>query len=151
MLDGLRESDFGERSTDEFADALEASMEHSSSASRDPDIATLKHFKRDERGMRQVAQFVRQEPEALIPAHGLSTVGERSLARVLADRTGDGVGQAAIQEPKVSRAHGCTRFDRQLRDGLTDVAIIVDDLRHREPLAQHVVPVEDRASANLRM
>jgi hypothetical protein len=152
MLDALRQADFVERATHQRADALEAAMEHGPGTSGDSHISRLEHFKRDERGMRQIPQFMRQEPEALGPACGLSVdVGQRSFAPVLGDRARDGVVQVAIEQPKVLRADGRARFDGQLRDGLTDVAIVVDDLRHGEPLTQQVVPVQYRTPADLRV
>ena len=103
------------------------------------------------RGVDQVPQFVREEPEALAPARGLAIGrGLIPLAPVLGHGTRDGVVQAAIERLKVLRADGRLHLDGQFGDGLTDVAVVVHDLRHREPLQQQVMAVQDRAPADLR-
>ena len=45
---------------------------------------------------------------------------------------------------------GASELHRQIGDGLTDVAVVVHDLRHGEALKQQVVPVQHRAVADLR-
>ena len=56
-------------------------------------IPYLEHLERDDRGVDQVAQFMREEPEALALACRLSVEGGLiSFARVLGDRTRDGIG-----------------------------------------------------------
>ena len=55
-------------------------------------------------------------------------IGVLAFARVLGDRTGDGVVQAPVQRPEIGGADRRIQLDGQLRDGLTDVTIIVDDL-----------------------
>ena len=125
-------------------------MEHRAGAPCDADVPGLEHLERDDRGVHQVAQFVREEPEALAPARGLSI--ERGLiagAPVLGDGAGDGVVEASVQRAKVVGADGRVHFHRQLGDRLADVAVVVHDLRHGEPLQQQVVPVLDRARADL--
>ena len=103
------------------------------------------------RGVDQVPQFVREEPEALAPARRLALDRELiPLAPVLGDGAGDGVVEAAVQRTKVFRADRGVHLDGQFGDRLTDVAIVVHDLRHREPLQQQVMAMQDRAPAYLR-
>ena len=78
--------------------------------------------------------------------------GDRELipfAPVLGDRARDGVVKTSVQETKILRADGRVRFHGQLGDRLADVAVIVHDLGHGEPLKQKIVPVQDRASADV--
>ena len=104
-------------------------MEHGPGAPRDSDIARLEHLKRDHRGVGQIAQFMSKEPEAFVPASGLSIdAGLRAFAPVLGDRARDGVVQAVVQRAKIIRADGRVQFHGQFGDGLTDVAIVVHDL-----------------------
>ena len=125
-------------------------MEHGPGAPCDADVPRLEHLEREDRGVDQVPQFVSQEPEALAPARGLSVEGGLiSFAPVLGDGARDGVVQASVQRAKIICADGRVHFHGQLGDGLTDVAIVVHDLRHGEPLKQQVMPVMDRAPANL--
>ena len=65
ILNALRETDLGERATDERARAHEAAMEHGAGAPRDANIPGLEHLERHERGVDQVPQFMGEEPEAL--------------------------------------------------------------------------------------
>jgi hypothetical protein len=90
-----------------------------------------------------------EEPDPLAPARGFSIEGGlRSFAPVLSDGACDRVVKASVQRLKIFGADRRVRFHGQLGDGLTDIAIVVDHLRHREPLNQQVMSVLDRAFAN---
>jgi hypothetical protein len=52
----------------------------------------------------------------------------RSFARILGDRTRDGIVKASVQHAKIIGADGRVDRQGQLGDRLTDVAIIVHDL-----------------------
>jgi len=94
---------------------------------------------------------MREVPEPFAPAGRLTfKCGLVAFAPVLGDRSGDRFVKAAIQYAKVVRADGRVRLHRQLGDGLTDVAIIVDHLRDGEALKQKVVTMLERGPANLR-
>ena len=125
-------------------------MEDGPGASRDPHISGLEHLKSKDRGVGQVAQFMSEEPEAFAPARGLSVEGRLILfTPVLGHGARDRLVQAAVQRAKVIRADGRVHFDGEVGDGLTDVAVVVHDLRHGEPLKQQVMPVLKCAPANL--
>ena len=127
-------------------------MEHGPGTSGDAHIPRLEHLEREDRGIGQVAQLMSQEPEALAPARGLSVEGGLiSFAPELGDGARDGVVKASVQRAKVIRADGRVHFHRQIGDGLADVAVVVHDLRDGESLKQQVMPVLDRAPANLRV
>jgi len=65
-------------------------------------IPCLEHLERDDRGVDQVAQFMREEPQALALACRLSVEGGLiSFARLLGDRTRDGIVKASIQHAKI--------------------------------------------------
>ena len=125
-------------------------MKHRPGAPRHANIPRLQHFERHERGVHQVPQFMGQEPEALAPACGLAIDARLiALTPVLGHRARDGIVQASVQRPKVVGADRCVQFHRQFGDGLTDIAIVVHDLRHGESLTQEVMSVLDRAPADL--
>jgi hypothetical protein len=69
---------------------------------------------------------------AKTPALGLGP-RERAVAkpRVLGDRVGDGVVETQVERVEFFRADGRIDFGRELGDGLTDVAVVVNDLGHR--------------------
>jgi hypothetical protein len=93
-----------------------------------------------------------KNPTALAPARGLPVeCGLVSPAPELGDGARDGVVEAPVQRPEVVRADGRVHFQRQVGNGLADVPVVVDDLRHGEPLEQEVVPVQDGALGNLRV
>jgi hypothetical protein len=90
---------------------------------------------RNARGVHQVPQFMLEEPEA--------------LAAVLGDGARGGLVEAMIRHPEVIGADRRARFDRQLADRLTDIAIRVHHLGHGQSLEQQVMPMRGRAPANL--
>jgi hypothetical protein len=90
-----------------------------------------------------------EEARALVPSRGLIANRLISLTSVLGNRASDRVVKASVQRAKVVGTDGCVQFDGQLRDGLTDIAIVVHDLRHGEPLKQEVMAMLDRAPADL--
>ena len=125
-------------------------MEHRAGTPTDANVPGLENFERHDRGVRQVPQFMGEEAEALAPACGFSIDARLiSLTPVLGDRAGDGIVEASIQRPKVVGADRGVQLHCQFGDGLTDIAIRVHDLRHREPLKQEVMSMLDRAPADL--
>ena len=91
-----------------------------------------------------------EESETLTSPCGLSVDGGLSpFAPILGDRPGDRIVQASIQGTKVLGGDRRVQFHRQFGDGLTDVAIVVHDLRQGEPSAQQIMPVLDCAPADL--
>ena len=143
-------TDLRERSADERAQSQKASIEHVRRASRDAHIPGLEHLERHDRGIHQVPQFMSQKSKSLAPAIDLAIQGRLiSLASILGDGARDGVVEAAVQHAKIIRRDGRIHFHGELRDRLAHVAIVVHDLRHREPLSQQVVPVLNRARGNL--
>ena len=71
------------------------------------------------------------------------------LAPILRDGARDGVVEASVQHAKIIGADGRVHLHRELGDGLADVAVVVHDLRDREPLNQQVMPVLNRADRNV--
>jgi hypothetical protein len=142
LLDALREPDLGERATNKVACSYEVPAEHLASAPTDSDISGLENVKRQERRIQQVPQFMREEAEALIPARRLSVEGGLiATAPELGHGTCDGVIKASVEGSKIVGANGSVLFQGQFGDGLTDISVVMHDLRHREALEQKVMPV----------
>ena len=94
-----------------------------------PDIPRLEDLECEDRGTHQVSQFMSQVPEALALACGLSIEGVLVLfASELGDGARNGFVQAPIQRAKVVRVDRLVDLTGELRDRLTDVAIVVHDL-----------------------
>ena len=75
ILHGLRQSYLGERATDERPQSHQAALQHGPGAAGDTDVPRLQHLERDDRGVDQVAQLMREVPEPLAAAR-------RSFSRV---------------------------------------------------------------------
>src|SRR5690606_36929051 len=71
ILHAVRETDLGERSTNETACSQEASLDRPCGASSDSDVPSLKYLERNNRGVEQVPQFMSEEACALVPSRGL--------------------------------------------------------------------------------
>ncbi|HEV2986002.1 MAG TPA: hypothetical protein VGX46_16510 [Vicinamibacterales bacterium] len=113
-------------------------MHHGPGAPSDANIPRLKHLERGNRGVAQGPQFLR-----------LSGVADLLFAPELGDGGRNRVVQAPVQRAKVIRADGRRQFNRQIGDGLTDIAVVVHDLSNCEPLTQEVLPVLDGALPDL--
>ena len=95
---------------------------------------------------------MRKEAEALTPAQGFPIEGGLiSLPPVFRDRAGDRVVKAGVQCPEVLCGNRNVHVHCHLRDGLTHVTIVVNNLRHGESLTQEVMPVPDRDAADLEV
>ena len=103
ILNALRETDLGERTSNEIAcDAMRLRWSTVPVLPADADVSRLQNLERHDRRVDQVAQFMSEEPEAFAPARGLSIdAGLIALAPVLGDRAGDGVVEASVQRAKV--------------------------------------------------
>jgi hypothetical protein len=88
--------------------------------------------------MRQVAELFR------------ITLPERLLAPAaeLRHRPRDGVVEAEVQRLEVLGGDGDLLLDGRLGDGLADVAVVVDDLRDREPSREQLPAVQLGAGAD---
>jgi hypothetical protein len=88
--------------------------------------------------MRQIAELFRfTVPEGLL-----------ALAAELRHRPSDGIVEAEVQRLEVLGADGDLLLDRRLGDGLADVAVVVDDLRDREPSREQLAAVQLGARAD---
>ena len=74
-----------------------------------------------------------------------------AFALVHRDRARDRLVKASVERAEIFRADRRVRFHRQIGHRLTDVAIIVNDLRDREPLQEQVVSVLAGAPVDLQV
>ena len=110
-LNAVGESDGRQRAADEIVCAEQASMKHRTGTARDPGVARLEHFERDDRGVNQIPQFMSQEAE-LLGATGAFCIHGGFLAGALelGDRCRDGDIEASVQHAKVVRGNGGVSF-----------------------------------------
>jgi hypothetical protein len=152
VLRALRKAKLGERPAHQRAQAQQAPLEHGAGASRDTDVPGLQDFEGDDRGVDQVAQLMREKPEALGFARGFGVDGGLiALTPVFSDGARDRIVQAPVQGAEFIRADGHLSLHRQVGDGLTDVAIRMHDLRHGEPLIQEIMTVPEGGVADLHV
>jgi hypothetical protein len=138
----LRDPDLGERATNKVACSHEVPAEHFASAPTDPNVSRLEHVKRQEGRIQQVPQFVREEAEAFVATRRLSVeCGLIASAPELGHGACNGVIKASVESSKIVGAHGSVLFQRYFGDGLTNISVVMHDLRHGEALEQKVMPV----------
>src|SRR6185312_17465508 len=58
--------------------------------------------------------------------------------------------EAAVESSKFIDFNRCCDFECQIRDGLAQIAVVVNDLIHRKALLHQLVPVQRRSGAHLR-
>ena len=149
VLNPLGEPELGQRSADQRTEAHQAALQDGAGAAADADVSRLENLERDDPGIDQVAQLVCEEAQALLLARVLPHDGGLvARAPVFGHGAGDRVVQAPVQGAELVDGHRRLGLHSQFGDGLTDVAVGMDDLRHRESLKQEVVTVLDRAVAD---
>jgi hypothetical protein len=114
-------------------------------------VTRLEDLEGHDGGVHPVPQLVGEEPEPVAAARRL-TIERGPIPRVpvLGDGASDGVVETAVQRAEVLRSDGRVGFHRQFGDGLTDITVVVHDLRQREALPKKGFPVPDAARADLR-
>ena len=126
-------------------------MQHRAGAAPHANISGLQHLERHERRVQQVSQFMGEKSEPFGPACGFAIDARLiALTSVLGHRARDGIVQASVQRAEVVGADRCVHFHCEFGDGLTDIAIVMNHLRHGESLAQEIVSMLDRTPPDLR-
>src|SRR4029077_17991532 len=120
---------YDERAIDEIECSEKALMDHGAGAAADSDGPALDRLEGDERSLDQVPQYLSRERAVVVLPNGGSVGGAlRLFATEFGDRACDRGVQAPVQHPKVILIDGRGRFDGQLGDRLTDIAIIMHNL-----------------------
>ena len=144
------QANLGERRVDERAEPDQAASEDVAGAAADPDAAGAQDIEGQHRAAEQVSQLVREESELLVGSTGVVVDDiDLVLAFVLRDRVGDRVVETLVEGAELVGADLGLALDGKLGDGLTGVAVVVDDLRDREAAAQEIVAVLTRAGGDL--
>ena len=92
-----------------------------------------------------------EESQPLVQCVGLQARhDEIMLIAELGHRRGDGVVQATVERPELVDADGRTALERQVGDGLAEIAIVVDDFLDRETVLQQLFAVQGRRFADFR-
>jgi hypothetical protein len=91
----------------------------------DGDRAALERVKRQQRGVQEVADFVRELSDRSISPVDLDSAVMR---RVFGNRAGNSPSRQRFQHVKFFRGNGVLALDGDFGDGLADVAVIVHHL-----------------------
>ena len=110
------------------------------------DDASLDVRERHHGRAHEVAHLVGEDAEPLGPL-----VGNRSLSprRKRAHGARDGVVEAEVERLELLGRDGCLLLDGEPRDDLTEVAVVVDDLRDGRALVKEGIAMVAGASLNL--
>ena len=125
-------------------------MEHVSRAATDSHVPGSENLERQNRGVEQVSQLVREELQSVGAARRCDIHGGLiPLTSIFGDRPGNRIVEAPVQHAEIRDANRGVRLGRQLGDRLADITVVVHDLRHGEPLIEKLTPVSDRALPDL--
>src|SRR6185437_13381402 len=98
-------------------------------------------------GMNEVPQLVRKKSQPFIQRLNAIVGHDRiALVGIFCNGFGDAVIEAAIECSKLVYFNRRLAFERQIRNGLTQIAVIVNDLIYRKALLQQLAPMQ-RSSA----
>jgi hypothetical protein len=70
------------------------------------------------------------------------------VSGILGNRAGDRVIEAAIRGPELINLDGSVRLNRQIGDGLANVAVIPNRLLESESLCEQISPVKRKRLGN---
>ena len=130
--------DVGQRVVDKVTQAHQAAAEHGPGAAVDGDGSPFQRMEREERGVEDVADFVSQLSGSLDFFCRSRFGGD---ARVLRHGFRDRGVEAAIQRMEFFGRDRQVLLDGDFRDGLADIAVVVDDLRDVEPQCPQLAPM----------
>jgi hypothetical protein len=123
------EADFGQRAVDDFAKTHQTLSENGSSAAVDGDGASLECVESENRGVQRVSKFVSGVTKTL-SLFGRSCL--RGQARVFRDRLRNRGVETPVERMEFFYCDGCPLLDRQRRNRLANVGVVMHHLRHRE-------------------
>ena len=144
------ESHLGEGSIEETAQPDQRSVKYGTGGPAYSDIAFLNGRHGERGGMNEVSQFVRQNPNLLIQCLHAAIRDQRiAVVGVFRDGISDSVVDAAVERSKLVRCNWRTGFERQVRNGLTVIAVVVNNLLNRKPIQEQLAAVQRCRCADL--
>jgi len=145
------DSDVRERPVNQRAQPDQGALQDRPSCPMHPDIAQFDSAESERGRVQQVPQLVCEKSQAFIQRLDAVVRQDRiALVGVLGDSVGDAIVKAAVECPEFIRFYRRVEFERQIRDGLTQIAVVVNDLIDGESLLQELTPMERRSGAHLR-
>src|SRR5581483_1603039 len=146
------DSHVGKGSIYERTQPDQGTLQYGSSGPGDPDIAHFDGSEGESAGMNEVPELVRKKSQpfiqrlnAIVGRDGIALVG------IFCNGFRDAVIEAAVECSKLVYFNVCLALERQIRNGLTQIAIVVNDLIYRKTLLQQLAPVQRSSAAQLRL
>ena len=136
-----RDAHIGKRSIDERAQSDQATLQHRPGRAVHSDFARFDGGDGECRRMNEVPQIVREKSQPLIQC--LNAVVRHdgiALVGVFRHGIGDAIVEAAVESSKFVYFDRHLALECQIRDGLAEIAIVVNDLIHRKSLLQSSRP-----------
>ena len=92
--------------------------------------------------MQEVAQLVCEKSQPFIQRlHAVVGHVRVALVRVLGDGLGDAIVETSVERSKFVYCDRRIALERQVRDGLAEIAVVMNDLIYRKALLQELAPV----------
>ncbi len=93
---------------------------------------------------------MRKECESFVQRLDTHALDQRTaLEGVFRDCIGDSIVEAPIKSAKFINVDRCATFERQVRNGLAQIAVVVNDLVDREPVLPQLSSVQSGGCGNL--
>ena len=120
----------------------QGTLQYGSSCPGDPDIAQFYGSEGKSACMNEVPQLVRKKSEPFIQRLNVIVGPDRiALVGIFCNGFGDAIIEAAVECSKLVDFNRRLAFERQICNGLTQIAVVVNDLIDRKTLLQELAPV----------
>lgn len=139
----------GEGPIDEVAHRDQAAIQHRACRSGCAYVARFDDSEGERRRTSQVAELMRKRAETFVQRLN-APVRKRKIALVgkFGDGIGDGIVETAVERSKFFDVDRRTVIDRQFRNRLAEIAIVMDNLVYGEPVLQQLAPMPRSRRAN---
>ena len=135
-------SNLSHGATDENVQRREASLQDRTGRAAHIHVAELNGTDCERRRRQSIANLVYKKPDPLLdliilPLKHLGV----ALGTEFQNCISDCIVEAPVQGPKLNHRERCVTLERQVRDGLTEITVVVDYLVYRIAQAQETRPV----------
>ncbi|MEA3179474.1 MAG: hypothetical protein QOI59_2997 [Gammaproteobacteria bacterium] len=141
----------GEGAIDEIPQSYQRLIEDSSRSARQPYVAGLDGHKGQSGCVNEISQLVGQKSQSFIQGFDAIILHQGvALKRILGDGIGDSVVQTAVESSKFVNFYQRGTLKCEIGYRLAQIAVVVNNLVHREPSLRELAPMERRSDCNLR-
>lgn len=120
----------------------QGTLQHPSGCPGHPDITRFDGSEGESGGMNEVPQLMREKSQPFVQRLNVIVRPDRiALVGIFRDSLGDAVVETAVERSKFVYFDRRLAFKCQIRDGLTQIAVVVNDLLHRKSLLQQLASV----------